>query len=150
MKILSYDPTWRLPEKTLVKIYKSLIRSILDYSSFIINSISNSYRKTLEAIQNNTLRIIFKTTWETTSTSELRQRVKVCSIEDRLNILNEKYFENALLTSNPLVQILIENYLTFRDNINRNSLAAKTILCHHDSIKEYFQHLSQPQLLKTV
>ena len=100
MKILSYDPTWRLPEKTLVKIYKSLIRSILDYSSFIINSISNSYRKTLEAIQNNTLRIIFKTTCETTSTSELRQRAKVCSIEDRFNILNEKYFESLSTNSN--------------------------------------------------
>ena len=30
-KILAYEPSWRLPEKKHIKLYKSLVRSIIEY-----------------------------------------------------------------------------------------------------------------------
>ena len=141
MKILFYDPSWRLPEHTLIQLYKSLIRSIIEYSSFLVNNISKSYLKTLEAIQNNTLRIIFRITWEEAPTLELRERAKVCKIEDRLKDLNKKYLKKALLTSNPLITNLIDDYLTFRRNNDPNNTDTKTALCH---IIPFNQLQSQP------
>ena len=91
MKILSLNPLWRLQEGTLIQLYKSLIRSVIEYSSFIIDSISKSFLKKLEAIQNNTLRIIFKKKWDEMKTDELRERANVSTIEDRLRIINENY-----------------------------------------------------------
>ena len=129
MKILAYEPSWRLPEKTLIQLYKSLVRSIIEYSSFFINTISSSYRKTLEAVQNNALRIIFRTTWEATSTSE-SQKAQVQTIEERLKNLNEKYFVEALLSSNPLIETLFEDYLSFKERTTNNYSTTKTILCH--------------------
>ena len=32
LKILSYDKNWRLDTTTLIRIYKSLVRSVLDYA----------------------------------------------------------------------------------------------------------------------
>ena len=60
MKIFSLDPPWKIKESTMIQLYKSLIRSVLEYSSFLIDSINKSYTKTLEATQNNILRIIKK------------------------------------------------------------------------------------------
>ena len=87
---------------------------------------SSSYRKTLEAIQHNTLRIIFKTTWDITSISELRQRAKVHNIEDWLKNLNEKYFKESLFS--PLIETLIEDYLSFGEKIVLDNLTTKTPL----------------------
>ena len=56
MKILSHK-SWFLNEKTLIQIYNVLIRSIIDYSSPIISKTNSN---TLQIIQNNALRIIFK------------------------------------------------------------------------------------------
>ena len=60
MKIISLDPLRKVQESTLIQLYKSLIRSVIEYSSFLIDCISKSLIKILEAIQNNILRIIFK------------------------------------------------------------------------------------------
>ena len=61
LRILSYKKQWQLNEKTLLSIYKSLVRSITDYSEFISSFISASMSDQLERIQNAALRIIFRT-----------------------------------------------------------------------------------------
>jgi hypothetical protein len=59
MKILSHK-SWFLKEKTLIQIYNVLIRSIIDYSVILSPIISKTNLNTLQIIQNNALRIIFK------------------------------------------------------------------------------------------
>ena len=60
LKILSFDKFWCLNKNLLVKLNKSLIRSVLEYSSILIGSISPSFIKKLDAVQNNSLRAIFQ------------------------------------------------------------------------------------------
>lgn len=62
IKIISYK-TWKLKKKTLLNVYKSLIRSIIDYSSFIIPLINTQMYNSIQAIQNNIIIIIFKQPW---------------------------------------------------------------------------------------
>ena len=128
IKILSFDKFWRLSPEILLNIYKSLIRSILDYSSFIIDSISQSFIKKLEAIQNNVLRIIFQTKWDELSTNELRENANIIRIEDRLKTLNKRYLKKALLNNNPLIKELIDGFLMFRTNFNNQPNKQSTFL----------------------
>jgi hypothetical protein len=59
MKILSHN-LWLLNEKTLIRIYNVLIRSIIDYSVILSPIILKTNLNTLQIIQNNAFRIIFK------------------------------------------------------------------------------------------
>jgi hypothetical protein len=73
---------WKLDDYILVKVYKTLVRSIIEYSSIIITSISDSFIKKLEAIQNNSLRAIFQIPWEVMRDAgnrpeDLRSRAKL-------------------------------------------------------------------------
>ena len=49
---------WGADRHTLMKLYRSLIRSMFDYCSFIYDNISISQSSSLEAVQNAALRII--------------------------------------------------------------------------------------------
>ena len=138
MKIISFDPLWKVQEDTMVQLYKSLIRSVIEYSSFLIDSISKSYIKTLEAVQNNILRIIYKKKWDELSTDELRDRAKVSTIESRLKTLNENYFSTAITTENPLISNLIDHFLEFQVNNKNPESKCKTILNSINIIREYF------------
>ena len=160
LKILSYDRNWRLDYGTLIKIYKSLVLSILDYTSFLFGTISKSYMDTLEAIQNNALRIIFRLQRDEITNDELRKKASIISVKARGRILYEKYLQKALATENPLALMLIDDFLAFKrrqlinpaiaqsDNElkmkiiehNRNLEAVPekipTLLCMSESIKE--------------
>jgi hypothetical protein len=119
IKTLSYDQLWKLDNSVLIKLYKTLVRSIIEYSSVIIGSVSQSFIKKLEAIQNNALRAIYQESWEDmrevgNRPEDLREKSKIQTIENRLKQLNERYIEKALLTRNPFVDEMIEDYLTFR------------------------------------
>ena len=125
MKIVSLDPLWKIKESTMIQLYKSLIRSVLEYSSFLIDSISKSYIKMLEAIQNNILRIILKKKWDEMTTDELRDRAKLSTIESRLKTLSNKYYSQAIATENPLINILIEDFIEFREKTKAQRPTAK-------------------------
>ena len=60
LKILFFDKNWRLDQNTLIQIFKSLIRSVIDYASVTLSGLSQSSRNGLEVIQNNALRTIIK------------------------------------------------------------------------------------------
>ena len=115
LKILSNDIFWRLDENILLKLYKSLIRSVLEYSSFIVKTISDSFLKKLEAVQYNSLRAIYRVSWEEMSKSDLLDKAKIESVASRMQNLNEKYFDKAMATGNPFIEGLIEEYLMFRN-----------------------------------
>jgi uncharacterized protein (DUF3820 family) len=53
---------------------------------------------------------------------------KTTKLDDRIQILNERYFENCIKYKNELVKDIVKNYLNWY-TINRNS-KFKTILCN--------------------
>ena len=93
----------------------------------------------LEAIQNNILRIIFKKKWDEMTTEELRDRAKLSTIESRLKTLNNKYYSLAIATENPLINILIEDFIEFREKNKSTESNSKTILNSIDIIDEYYE-----------
>lgn len=123
LKILAYDKNWRLNQHLLLKIYKVLIRSILDYSCVSLAALTIDLRKKFEIIQNNALRIILNIKLsDEVSIEKLRERVNISSIEERHTMLLDRYYENALTTENPLIKDLFKGYKKFkrRDFINED------------------------------
>ena len=115
LKILSFDKMWRLDEKALVKMYKCLILSVLDYASINTGACCKDSLKDLEVIQNNALRIIFKKgLLEKTSTQELRERACLDSIGERHYKLMSDYYERALTSNNPLIGKIFVNFKKFK------------------------------------
>ena len=113
LKALTHNKTWSLPESILVQLYKSLLRSVIDYSSFIIAGLNKDLRDKLEVFQNEALRTIFKIKKiDKVHITTLRERAKVDSIETRLKNLLIAYFEKA--KENPLIITLISEYWSFR------------------------------------
>ena len=60
LKILSYDKNWHLSTTILVRTYKVLLRSVLDYACVTTVACLEKVLNDFETIQNNVLRIIFK------------------------------------------------------------------------------------------
>ena len=123
LKILSYDKTWRLNQVTLVKMYKCLVRSVLDYASITSGALNKKSRDDLETLQNNSLRVILKKRLlDKVSAVELRKMADVETIEKRHEHLMEEYFERALITRNPLLDKMFVKYKNFksREWINEN------------------------------
>ena len=123
LRILSYDKNWQLSQDMLTKMYKVLIRSVLDYASVISSAISVDIRKSFEVIQNNALRIVFKKSLlDHVSVEELRDMANIESIEVRHQKLLDRYYERCLGSNNELVSEIFDNYKTFkrRDFVDEN------------------------------
>jgi hypothetical protein len=125
LKILTYDKNWCLNRHLLIKIYKTLIRSVLDYACVTLAGVTVDLRKSFEIIQNNAFRIIFNIKLsDEVSIERLREMANVSSIEDRHTMLLDRYYENALLTDNPLLKDLFLGYKSFkRRNVINEHLA---------------------------
>ena len=52
LRILSHKTHWKVTEKVLVNIYKSLVRFIIDYLAYLSYLIQDTNMETLERIQN--------------------------------------------------------------------------------------------------
>ena len=92
LRILSYDKNWQLNQGMLIKMYKVLIRSVLDYASVISSEFQVDIKKSFEVIQNNALRIIFKKSLlDHVSVEELREMANIESIEVRHQKLLDRY-----------------------------------------------------------
>ena len=123
LRILSFKKRWMIKENVLINIYKSLIRSIIDYSAFLVSFASDSQLEKLERIQNEALRIIFKVKiTDHISNNKLRKRANVRSIKERLAFLSKNYIRRAICHSNDLIKDLLKSY------VQEKSLN-KTYLC---------------------
>jgi len=103
IKILSHK-SWGMTETLLFRIYKLLVGSIIDYSSFCATRLSKTWRKKLQVIQNSAIRSIKKLPFDT-STMDLemyQKQANLVSIEDRLIGLNSSYMTRASRFQNPL------------------------------------------------
>ena len=128
MKILSHK-SWLLNEKTLIQIYNVLIRSIIDFSAILSPIISKTNLNTLQIIQNNALRIIFKKLLITRTTIDwLHEKAKLIRIETRMINLRKRYIYKAVENKNPMILDLIYEYLNFKGgrNLSTNTIF---ILC---------------------
>ena len=84
LKILSYDKNWALKPHILVRIYKSLVRSVLDYASVTAIACNVDVRKDFVVLQNDALRIIFKKNiMDHIKVDDLRKWANVDSIHNR-------------------------------------------------------------------
>ena len=86
-------------------LYKTLIRSIIDYSSFIVDIISETNLKRLQVIQNKAVRCIFKARFDS-STSELCSKSNLNTIKDRLFDLNKRFIERNLNKTGLIKQLM--------------------------------------------
>ena len=109
IRILSHK-SWQLKTKTLVSLYRSLIGSIIEYSSFISSLISTTKEKTIQAIQNKAMRAIFKKPYSE-KTENLCKVSGLPLVKDRLSELNHRYFEKAISNKNALIVPQIEQFL---------------------------------------
>ena len=134
VKILSHS-SWSLDKKTLLQIYTSLVRSVLDYSFFIEKSISEANHKILKAVQNNAIRSIYRLDRDT-HTEDLLRISGLSSIKVRFYELGRSYIQAFIENGNPLMQKLFSEYDTFVLNLRGSLMADKlqsmpTFLCEH-------------------
>ena len=133
LKILSYKKNWQLNEKTLINMYKSLVRSITDYSAYLSCFIPTSMSEQLERVQNSALRIIFKTKLSDRIASEkLRKKAHVETIKVRQIALLKKYFTKVRNNQNELMLDLINSFQLHKKQSKTDtskSSTSKTILC---------------------
>ena len=127
IRILAHK-SWGLKYDTLVQIYKSLIRSIIEYSGLNYDSLGTNQKRELETIQNNDLRAIFKKNREF-GNKNLRKLAKVDSIKVRMSKLNGQYLEKCVKQDNPLIIDLIIQYKnTIVSDREKGILNGRTIL----------------------
>jgi len=108
LKIISHK-SWMLSKETLKHIYFSIIRSKIEYISFVNKILSELHFKKLEIIQNKALRIIFKPGFRT-SNEVLLNNAKVEPVSSRISILFSRYIKKCLIYNNPLILVLIETF----------------------------------------
>jgi hypothetical protein len=110
IKILS-QKSYKLEHKTLVQIYFSLIRSVMESSAIIFPGLTEQRYKRLQAIQNSALRSIFGIQFKT-STSEIQKITGVQLLSDRVTELHLW----STKTNNPSLQFysfLLKVYLHY-------------------------------------
>ena len=114
IKILAHKSK-KLTQKTLVQIYCTLIRSVIEYSAIIAPIINKTNLKKLQIIQNNCLRVILHVKKiEHLNIDELHRRAGVEKLDVRLNHLRKKYIKNSIENKNPLIVETIKQYNRFK------------------------------------
>ena len=83
--------------------------------------------KSLEVMQNDALRVIFKKSLlDQISSNNLREWAGVESIAERQKVFLTSYYDRALTSNNTLIKKLFDNYYIFkRRNLLREDLSKK-------------------------
>ena len=123
-------------------MFKSLVRSVLDYASITASAINDTVKKNFEVIQNNALRIIFKKTlMDKVSVEELREKAGITTIKDRHVKLMNEYYERALISQNPLIDSLFVRYKKFKSReFISEELAIETDIVNLDQLSLIRSH----------
>ena len=82
--------TWGADSSTLLSLYRSLIRSKIDYGCQVYISARNSYIMTLETIQNSSLRLT-PGAFRTSPVNSLNCLARIPSLNNRRQILLLKF-----------------------------------------------------------
>jgi hypothetical protein len=108
LKILAHRK-WRLSYSTLLMIYYSLIRSLIDYVSFIGTTLSESIRIKFQRIQNQAIKTIYHCPL-LTNLKKLEEEIGLINISGRMNSLTVRYLNISLSNNNPLIYKLCQEY----------------------------------------
>ncbi|CAF0979333.1 unnamed protein product [Brachionus calyciflorus] len=89
----------------------SWCKNFLDdhYSSFILPTLTKTRIRKLQDLQNNAIKIIHDKDFKE-STVSLKEISGLPHIVSRYQILNKKYFDSAIINSNPLIEELMGKY----------------------------------------
>ena len=117
---------WHLTQKTRLEIYHALVRSIMEYASFIYKLLSTPSKARIDAIHHSALRIIYNKD-RFFGTTQLLNLAGDSSMETRLSFLRDRYLNRAYENNNPLITRLILEYQRFAGG---RRLMQETILCH--------------------
>jgi len=132
IKILS-SRYWKLSSNTLKSIYYALVRSILDYMFFAINSMSQNQLNILQRIQNRAVKSIFKPPLnKRLADVEVKNDIK--SIRARLSELNDRYVLKCIQNKHETNYELILDYK--KNNMSR-SFRKETPLCNLKDLLEF-------------
>ena len=125
LKVLS-NRSWGISTKTLMQIYNSLIRSLMEYSSIIYPLFSISNLELLERIQFKCLKIINRKS-KYASNIEVKNLDGFVSIEDRFDELNLRYIRNSLSNNNELIIDLLSEFKRYSSSriLNKQTLFCK-------------------------
>jgi hypothetical protein len=133
LKILAHKK-WKLSCNTLLMIYYSLIRSIIDYVSFIGNTLSVNLTDKFQRIQNRALKTIYHCP-VLTNLKRLEQNIGMFSISDRMNFLTIKYLKIGLSNKNPLLYKLCQEFKDgFESRENQGNSKITPLCCIKDLI----------------
>jgi hypothetical protein len=125
LRIISHR-SWKLSTKTLINVYKALVGSVIEYSAFLSSTLNEVQLKSLQAIQNKALRIIFKKPFDY-PTDCLCQDSGLPLVQTRSDDLTLKYLRQA--RNNPMIRKLIDDYDgNYINGVGED--AQRTLLCH--------------------
>ena len=113
--------SWNLDTKTLLQLYKALIRSLLDYSLFIYPLITNKNKRKLQFIQDNALRLIYKKKWDFDS-KILHEWANMEDLNTRSKNLIKNYFDQAKTNLNPLINDLLNEFELYENNFKNENI----------------------------
>ncbi len=132
--------SWHLSLKTLRKIYQALVRSLIEYSSFISVIISKSNLIKLQSIQNRAVKVICRAHLNV-NLQNFGKAVGFQPNSDRLQELFEAYMEKALSNWNPLITKLAFEYIR---GFEAKNILKRTPCCHvRNKIFEFLNDLNR-------
>jgi hypothetical protein len=106
VKIFSHR-SWKLNNRTLISIYRSLIESIIAF--FAVSCVSNTTISRIQTLQNRAVRIIFYLPFDS-PTAQLYSHSKLLSIKSRMLQLNARYSLKFIIFNNTLTLLTLNNY----------------------------------------
>ena len=120
IKVLSHKQ-WKIYQSTLIQIYKTMVRSLFDYSLFIYPLLSRKHKRSLQSIQDCALRIIYKKKYDYDTTS-LHSLADLDSFDSRSKKLISNYFSSVSANLNPLIDDLLIDFEKFQLNYKNENI----------------------------
>ena len=106
---------WGLSSQLLITAYKVLVRSIFDYSSFVLISIAPPNLKKINMVQNRAIRIA--TYWPPGySTSQMLKITHLDSLYLRSICLSVNYLNKSLAYNNSTIEMFIDYIMAYQVN----------------------------------
>ena len=116
LKIITYSK-WKLHLRTKITVYKSIIRSLIDYCAFLYVLMSKKAQEQHQIVQNDALRIILKKGFNIKTKKHekivnLHEAAQILPIADRCEKLY-RYVINSVANCNPLICDAIIEFKAF-------------------------------------
>ena len=123
------NKSWGLSTKKLTDIYRSLIRSLLEYSSILYPCFYATNIDTLEKIQFKCLKIIHRKS-KFDYNIVIKSLPNYPEIVNRFDDLNINYLKKCMKNKNPIKEELFQDYTQFSKSGSLNKL---TLFCKYSN-----------------